>query len=88
MLRATEIRAAGHWPREEARGTATLDYDARHRRRVRLITDTGEAFLLDLEHAEMLQAGDGLALSDGTWIEVKAAPEPLLLSPSRPTSGA
>jgi len=42
------------------------------------MTDSGEPFLLDLPHAEILQAGDGLALSDGTWIEVQAAPEPLL----------
>jgi len=78
MLRASEIRAAGHWPHAELRGTATLDYDARHRRRVRLLTDDGVPFLLDLPQVRVLNAGDGLALSDGTWIEVKAAPEPLL----------
>ena len=78
MLRATDIRAAGHWPHADARATATLDFDARHRRRVRLSTDDGIPFLLDLAQAQVLHAGDGLALSDGTWIEVKAAPEPLL----------
>ncbi|HUK09538.1 MAG TPA: urease accessory protein UreE [Stellaceae bacterium] len=78
MLRATEVRSAGHWPQGEARGTATLDYDARHRRRLTLTSDAGEPFLLDLPRTEVLREGDGLALSDGTWLEVKAAAEPLL----------
>ena len=78
MLRAMRIERAGHWPRQEARGTVTLAYDDRHRRRLRLATDTGEAFLLDLPQASVLAEGDGLALSDGTWLEVKAAAEALL----------
>jgi urease accessory protein len=57
---------------------ATLDYDARHRRRLTLASDAGEPFLLDLPRTEVLREGDGLALSDGTWLEVKAAAEPLL----------
>jgi hypothetical protein len=28
-------RPAGHWPKEKATGTLTLDFDARHRRRIR-----------------------------------------------------
>jgi urease accessory protein len=78
MLRATELRSAGHWPQRQARGTATLDFDARHRRRITLKSDAGEPFLLDLPRTEVLHEGDGLALSDGTWLEVKAAAEPLL----------
>jgi urease accessory protein len=78
MLRATRIEHAGHWPRQESRGTVTLAYDDRHRRRLRLVTDAGEAFLLDLPQASVLAEGDGLALSDGTWLAVKAAPEALI----------
>lgn len=78
MLRATRIEPAGHWPTAEARATVTLAYDDRHRRRLKLATDEGEPFLLDLPRAEVLEEGDGLALSDGSWIRVKAAPEALI----------
>lgn len=78
MLRAERIERAGDWPLERARGTVTLGYDDRHRRRLRLASDVGEPFLLDLPQARILDEGDGLALSDGTWFAVKAAPEALL----------
>jgi len=78
MLRAERIERTGRWPRERARGTVTLAYDDRHRRRLRLTSDAGEPFLLDLSRAAILEEGDGLALSDGTWLAVKAAPEALL----------
>jgi urease accessory protein len=78
MLRAERIERTGHWPRERARGTVTLAFDDRHRRRLRLTSDAGEPFLLDLSRAAVLEDGDGLALSDGTWLAVKAAPEALL----------
>ena len=57
MQRATTFEPAGHWPAEAAVGTVTLDYDDRHRRRMRLTTDTGTDFLLDLERAALLKAG-------------------------------
>lgn len=69
--------AAGRWPAAEARGRVTLAWDDRHRRRLRLATDGGEAVLLDLERARVLRDGDGLALDDGRWIAVAAAPEPV-----------
>jgi urease accessory protein len=78
MLRAERIERAGQWPRERARGTVTLAYDDRHRRRLRLESDAGEAFLLDLPRAGVLEEGDGVALSDGSWFVVQAAPEALL----------
>jgi urease accessory protein len=78
MLRAERVERRGHWPGEQARGTVTLGYDDRHRRRWRLTSDAGEAFLLDLPQAGVLAEGDGLALSDGTWLAVKMAPEALL----------
>jgi urease accessory protein len=78
MLRAERIERAGRWPHERARGTVTLGYDDRHRRRLRLESDAGEAFLLDLPRAGVLEDGDGLALSDGSWLAVQAAPEALI----------
>jgi urease accessory protein len=78
MLRALRIERVGQWPREQARGTVTLAYDNRHRRRLRLASDAGEPFLLDLPRAGVLEDGDGLALSDGSWLAVQAAPEALI----------
>lgn len=78
MLRALRIERGGQWPRERARGTVTLGYDDRHRRRLRLESDAGESFLLDLPRALVLEEGDGLALSDGSWLAVRAAPEALI----------
>lgn len=78
LLHATGVAPAGRWPHGERRGTATLSYDDRHRRRLRLATDAGEAFLLDLPEAALLRQGDGLSLAGGGWIEVRAAPERLL----------
>jgi urease accessory protein len=71
-------RPAGHWPKEEAAGTLTLDFDARHRRRIRLVGDQGEDILLDLPKAVAMADGDGLQLEDGRWLEIQAAPEPIV----------
>ncbi len=68
-------RAAGHWPQEKAAATLTLDFDARHRRRIRLTVDQGEDILLDLPQAVPMADGDGLQLDDGRWVKVRAAPE-------------
>jgi urease accessory protein len=78
MKRALQALPPGHWPRERSVGTVTLAYDERHRRRIALRIDAGEAFLLDLPRAAVLEDGGGLALEDGGWIEVKAAPERLI----------
>jgi urease accessory protein len=78
MLRAERIARAGEWPSAAVRGTVTLAYDDRHRRRARLASDAGEPFLLDLPRADVLEEGDGIALSDGSWLRVKAAPEALI----------
>jgi urease accessory protein len=60
---------------EQASGSLTLDFDARHRRRIRLSADQGEDLLLDLPHAVAMAHGDGLQLEDGRWFKVQAAPE-------------
>lgn len=56
----------------------TLDETARHRRRIKLTSDKGISFLLDLPEAKLLRHGDGLLLSDGRVIEVRAEPENLM----------
>jgi|SRR6478672_8445440 len=68
-------RSAGHWPKENASGSLTLDFDERHRRRIRLTADQGEDILLDLPKAVAMADGDGLQLEDGRWLKVQAAPE-------------
>ena len=78
MLAASTHRPAGHWPRENAAGTLTLDFDARHRRRIRLTADQGEEILLDLPKAVAIADGDGLRLEDGRWLMVQAAAEQLV----------
>ena len=71
-------RPAGHWPKERAAGSVTLDFDARHRRRIRLTTDQGEDVLLDLPKAVAMADGDALQLEDGRLLMVRAAAEPVV----------
>ena len=78
MQRASIHRPAGHWPKEQAAGSLTLDFDARHRRRIRLPVDQGEDVLLDLSKAVAMADGDGLQLEDGRWLKVQAAAEMLV----------
>jgi urease accessory protein len=78
MQNALIHRPAGHWPKEKAAGTVTLDFDGRHRRRIRLMVDQGEDVLLDLPKAVAMADGDGLQLEDGRWLEIQAAPESLV----------
>ncbi len=78
MHSASIHRPAGHWPKKNAAGTLTLDFDARHRRRIRLTADEGEDILLDLPKAVAMADGDGLQLEDGRWLLVQAAAEPIV----------
>jgi urease accessory protein len=78
MHNASLHRPAGHWPEEKAVGTLSLDFDARHRRRIRLTTDHGEDVLLDLPKTVAMADGDGLQLEDGRWLEVRAAAETIV----------
>ena len=78
MRNASIHYPAGDWPKEKAAGTLTLDFDARHRRRIRLTTDQGQDILLDLPKAVAMADGDGLQLDDGTWLEITAAGESLI----------
>jgi urease accessory protein len=78
MHNACIHRPGGHWPKEKAAGTLTLDFDTRHRRRICLTADQGEDILLDLPKAVAMADGDGLQLDDGRWLEVQAATEPIV----------
>jgi urease accessory protein len=77
MRRAIAVHRQGAWPEAAALGTVTLAYVDRHRRRIRLVADSGEAYLLDLPRTHHLVDGDGLELEGGSYICVCAAAEPL-----------
>src|SRR5262245_2370325 len=76
--RAVVHRRAGEWPEELAAGSLTLEFDDRHRRRTRLVTDQGDDVLLDLPSAIAMGDRDGLQLDDGRWLVVRAAAEPVV----------
>ena len=75
---ATVHSPAGHWPDNAASDSLSLDFDARHRRRLRMTTESGREILLDLPKAVAMADGDGLQLEDGGWVRVCAAPEPIV----------
>ena len=77
LRRATRVHPTGHWPQAESAGSVTLAFDDRFRRRIQLNDDSGEAFLLDLARAVVLNDGDALELDDGTLLTVRAAEEDL-----------
>lgn len=76
MRHATEVKKSGTWTGEPV-ASVTLPFDERHRRRIRMTDDEGEAFMLDLPDAMQLVDGDGLALDNGGVIAVRAAEEPV-----------
>ncbi|MCA3264228.1 MAG: urease accessory protein UreE [Telmatospirillum sp.] len=77
-MRALAVEPAGRWDMALKAGHVTLASDARHRRRLAMRADEGFEFLLDLVHATHLKQGDGLALDDGRYVEVRAASEPVI----------
>ena len=77
MRRAVAVHSRGQWPEDTAVDTVTLAYVDRHRRRIRLIADSGEAYLLDLPRAHHLVEGDGLEILGGGYLRVRALAEPV-----------
>ena len=75
MRRAIAVHTRGHWPEEAAIDRVTLTFVDRHRRRLRLVADSGTPFLLDLARVQHLRDGDGLELDNGDYVRVGAAPE-------------
>ena len=61
-----------------ADGVITLDYEGRFLRRKRLVTDEGEAFLVELPETVSLSPTDGFILDDSRIIAIRPKPEPLL----------
>ena len=75
-VRAISRRAVGDWTAPAA-DAVTLSYDDRYRRRIRMVSDGGLDFLLDLPQATDLREGDALELEDGRLIAIRAAAEPV-----------
>ena len=78
LIRAIEVLPPGKWPADTAVDRLVLNYDERHRRRLRYVAIGGTTFLLDLTRAAVLRAGDGLRLEDGRIVSVEASPEHLV----------
>jgi urease accessory protein len=78
MRRAIAVHKSGHWPDDAAIDRVTLAFVDRHRRRLRLVADSGSPFLLDLPRVQHMADGDGLELDNGDYLRVCAAPEPVL----------
>lgn len=72
------LHRSGSLPNARPGDTITLDYEGRFLRRRRLTTDSGANILIDLVETVSLNAGDALETSDGMFIAVCAAPEPLM----------
>lgn len=77
MQRAIAARQAGDWD-GPVRDAVELDFDTRHRRRIRLTGEAGLDFLLDLPEVPDLREGDGLELESGDFVAVRCAAESLL----------
>jgi urease accessory protein len=78
MRRVTDIIRANNWNQEDVCGTVTLSYQERHRRKIKMHDDRGQALLLDLAEAIQMEEGDALVLEEGGIIAVKAAKEDVL----------
>ena len=74
-LTAEHVRAAGDW--SDAADRCVLTYDDRFLRRKRLTCEGGLSFVCDLEKTTSLNAGEAFELSDGRFVEIAAAAEPL-----------
>lgn len=70
------IRKAGDWA--NAFEVCVLSYDERFLRRKVINTAHDEKLLVNLAHTTSLDHGDAFELTDGRFIEVVAAEEPLL----------
>ena len=67
-----------NFDRETASSYVTLDYEGRFLRRKRLVTDSGEPFLVELPETVSLSSTDGFVLGDNRVVAIKAKPESLL----------
>ena len=88
MRRAVTVLPAGTWREAEPVATATLPFDQRRRRRMRMLDDAGQPFLLDLDRPATLSDGDGLGLDGGGVIAVRAAEEAVIEARGATTADA
>ncbi|MCI1374906.1 MAG: urease accessory protein UreE [Acetobacter sp.] len=78
MTKVVEILPKGSWAVETAVDVFIGDYEERHRRRMMLSLKSGGKVMLDLAHARLLRAGEGLMLDDHRVVLVEAQPEALM----------
>ena len=78
MRNARTLRPPNSWQPDSVVDEVTLDFDTRHRRRIRVVGNNGTDLLIDLAEATPMADGDGLALEGGGVVVVRAAPEPLI----------
>ncbi len=78
MRRAIAVHRRGQWPEDSVVDMVTLAFLDRHRRRIRLVADSGAPFLLDLARAQRFGDGDGLELDAGGYVWVRAAAEKII----------
>ncbi len=78
FFRVEFVLPAGTWNQAREADRVLVDFDARHRRRILLRTESGSEMLVDLPQAVRLRDGDGLARADGSVVRVCARPEKLL----------
>ena len=77
-MRAVGVARAGAWLADAAIDEITLDYDRRHRRRLKFTASSGAEILLDLPEAIHIRDGDAMILESGGFLAVHAAMENLL----------
>jgi len=83
MQRVVAIKQSGTFT---ASDRVVLDADERQRRRIVLTAENGTRMLLDFEKPVTLRDGDGLALEDGSVVQVAGRAEPLVeVSAKAPT---
>lgn len=75
MQRVVAIKQSGTFT---ASDRVVLDADERQRRRIVLTGEKGTRLLLDFEKPVTLRDGDGLALEDGSVVQVAGRAEPLV----------
>ena len=75
MQRVVSIKQSGTFT---ASARVVLDADDRQRRRIVLTAENGTRMLLDFEKPVTLRDGDGLALEDGSVVQVAGRAEPLI----------
>jgi urease accessory protein len=78
MRNALSLCPRNSWPPDSVVDEVTLDFDTRHRRRIRVVGNNGTDLLIDLAEATPMADGDGLTLEGGGVVVVRAASESLL----------